>query len=143
MSIPNLQFIRFPEDLENASAPNLKNRAAEYIEDNAIYINCMYDVIDEATDQLLIDYYDKDENTFEKIKDEAKNICSKEMAWLVTKGVVYAIAKKRKIGFNQEDIEKALDPTSLTTHADNLIHNIDICSKQLKEKAKMIEENLM
>lgn len=143
MSVPNLQFIRIPEDLENASAANLKNRAAEYVEDNAIYINCMYDVVDDAVDNLVVEFQDKSEETFEKIKEEAKNIAANEMAWLVVKAVVYAMAKKRKAGYDQEDIEKALHPVSLTTHADNLVYNLEDCIKQLKEKVKQIEEGII
>jgi hypothetical protein len=143
MNVPDLQFIRMPDDLENASAANLKNRAAEYIEDNAIYINCMCEVIDDAVDNLSAEYQDRDETVFEKIKEEAKTIAANEMAWLVVKAVVYAMAKKRKAGYDQEDIEKALHPVSLTTHADNLIYNLDGCVKQLKDKAKQIEEGII
>lgn len=143
MNVPDLQFIRMPEDLENASAANLKNRAAEYVEDNAIYINCMYEVIDEAVEILVAEYQDKNEAVFEKIKEEAKIVAANEMAWLVVKAVVYSMAKKRKAGYDQEDIEKALHPVSLTTHADNLIYNLEECVKQIKEKAKQIEEGII
>lgn len=143
MTIPDIQFIRLPDDLENASAANLKNKAAEYVEDNAIYINCMYDVIDDAVETLVAEFQTKDETIFEKIKEEAKTIAANEMAWLIVKAVVYAMAKKRKAGYDQEDIEKALHPVSLTTHADNLIYNLEDCTKQLKEKAKQIEEGII
>lgn len=145
MSIPSLQFIRLPEDLDSASAVNLKNRAAEYVEDAAIYINCTYNVVDRAVDQLILDYQDKNAELFDRIKDEAKNIAENEMAWQVLQGVVFAISKKRETGFGQEDIDKALDPNALTTHADRLTlpNTIIECSKQLKEKVKMLEEGLM
>ena len=143
MNVPDLQFIRMPDDLENASAANLKNRAAEYVEDNAIYINCMYEVINDAVENLSAEYQDRDETVFEKIKEAAKTIAANEMAWLVVKAVVYAMAKKRKAGYDQEDIEKALHPVSLTTHADNLIYNLDGCVKHLKDKAKQIEEGII
>ena len=143
MNVPNIEFIRLPEDLENASAPNLKNRAAEYVEDNAIYINCMYDVIDDTVENLVVEYQDRNDEIFEQIKEEAKIIAGNEMSWLVVKAVVYAMAKKRKAGYDQEDIEKALHPVSLTTHADNLMYNLEDCGRQLKEKAKQIEEGII
>lgn len=143
MNVPNFEWIRTPDDLESASAVNLKHRAAEYVEDNAIYINCMYDIIDETVENLIAEYQDRDEILFEKIKEEAKSIAANEMAWLVVKAVVYAMAKKRKTGYDQEDIEKALHPVSLTTHADNLVNNLEDCTKQLKEKIKQIEEGII
>lgn len=142
-TVPAIQFIRTEDDLEKASATSLEHRAAEYIEDQAIYVNCMYEVIGKAVEELVAEYQTREEEIFEKIKDAAKEIASNEMAWLVTRAVVYSIAKKKRIGYDQEEIEKALHPVSLTTHADSLIYDLTNCSKQLKVKVKEIEDGIL
>jgi len=143
MTVPNFEWIRTPDELESASAVNLKHRAAEYIEDTALYINCMYEVIDEFTENLVAEYQDRNELVLDQIREEAKLISQNEMAWRVVKAVVFAIAKKRKPGYDQEDIEKALHPVALTTHADGLVDDLGYCTIKLKEKVKQIESGIM
>ena len=140
MKLPKIEYLFTEDAIENASACGLVNRAAEYIQDGAIYINCTYDVLDHTTSELMLSYshYETaDLSLYQKIKDEAGVICRDEMAWIILKAIGYTLAKKSRKGYCQEDINIGLHPVSLTTHADTLMDGLDECAKKLK--AKVVE----
>ena len=146
IQLPKIEYITSIDDLNNSSACSLFNKAAEFVQDGAIYINCMYDVIDDAIEAVMTNfafYEVSDLDLYYKIKDEAQIICRNEMTWIVLKAIGYALAKKSKKGYNAEDIEIGLHAVSLTTHADTLIDNLDDCHRQLKVKVAEITSGII
>jgi len=140
-SFPPIEFIRNEIDLESCSADQLKHRAAQYTE-TALYINCMYDAVNYAVDAMVGPYLNEDEGTVADIREAAKDIATEEMAWIVSKAVIHSLCKRAKDGYDTADVEIALKPVSLTTHADNLDESLHDCEKRLEKKAKLIKAGI-
>ena len=136
-TFPQVIYVMDETDLDNSGADQLKNRAGQYTE-TAVYINCMYSIIDTFVDELMVDYLDNDENVVADIRQVAKEIAQREMAFIICRAVVYGLAKRAVVGFDTSDVEIALKPVSLTTHADNLLESVGKCKPVLKKEAAAI-----
>lgn len=60
--------------------------------------------------------------------DAAKEMSRNEMAWLVTSGLAFALAKRADITFSQDEEDAMVSEAVLTTHADRLMTD-EIISK--------------
>jgi len=137
---PKIEFIRNDFQLRECSADQLEHRAAQYT-GSTLYINSMYDALGDFVNELVSDFQTEKQHHLAEITENAQSIAEKEMGWTIVRAVVFAKSKNAKKGFEPEDIETALKPVVLTTHADNILVNKDSfenCKKDLSKIAQNI-----
>jgi len=134
---PNIEVLD-EQDIKGASVSStFKYKAAEYaIDRNILFINATYDAVKMVKEDLL--------NGSISPSDEVDKLASDISISLITKlvgtGLVYGLNKQGKQG-NEEDWEKAIDPVSLSTHADRWIEQLDQAKKRFDKESKIFDLN--
>jgi len=124
-------FIEDASMLAASTATNLDGKAAEYVQNCNVFINCMYPVLSTVVDKLVESYgylEQTDLTLFLNLRDAAMEMSRNEMAWLVTSGLAFALAKRADVTFSQDEEDAMVSAAVLTTHADRLMTD-EIISK--------------
>ena len=131
LTIPPIMFIEDASMLAASTATNLDGKAAEYVQNCNVFINCMYTVLSTVVDKLVESYAyleQTDLTLFLNLRDAAMEMSRNEMAWLVTSGLAFALAKRADVTFSQDEEDAMVSAAVLTTHADRLMTD-EIISK--------------
>lgn len=114
----------------------MKGRAGRfYQETQTIYINGTYPIIDRMTYDLDKDLRHADDP--EVARRIAKETATKSMAFRVGKTVCFAIAKRLSDDWNDDALEKATSPESLSMAADAYRSDLSEAKRWAKEMLKL------
>ena len=135
------EIIQLFDDTE-IEEKGLKGRAARYIMSSSVlFVNMKYSVIAEMRTQLEAEYADAPDP--ELMRSLAKKHAERTMILRVGRTVLYALAKQLNKEWDQNALEKASSPESLSMAADNYTDGMQnvrrAIGKALRIKGEAVE----
>jgi len=141
-SVPEIKYIWSDKELDEYGLPdNFKYRAGHFqrsIDKEIIFINCTSLQFNEIYD-FTVKKFNSELKSDEFVTDDyAKNISRDTLTWLVGSVVVRALSQEARTGWTNSDIEKVLNPETLSVYADCWDSEIPTISSNVKEACKLI-----
>jgi len=136
MALERAPTIEVIYDAEDILDKEMKGRAGRfYQETQTIYVNGTYPIIERMAFDLDKDLRHADDP--EVARRIAKETATKSMAFRVGKTVCFAIAKRLSDDWNDDALEKATSPESLSMAADAYRSDLSEAKRWAKEMLKL------
>ena len=131
---PDIELIYKDELIEQNK---IASRAARYVSGrNKLFVNMKYTAVEEAKEELLRRFHKPHHDDPEKVQ----SLCREQAELIVIERVGVAVVdaqrKHRDKAWSEKDVEKALEPESLTLAADSWEDNITSASHRLSQKIR-------
>lgn len=135
---PKIEHLRTNADVENCSADNIKNRAAQYdLETHTLYLNYTYPACYDLQQELVDDYINSPR--IDDLEPEIQKLVEIAFGELIGTSVLLAYSKRVNKHWTYEDIITATSVHSLSIQGDNILQ-VENKIKLQKEAAKLVEQ---
>jgi|TARA_B100001964_G_C14209224_1_gene589645 hypothetical protein len=133
--IPDFIMIRTEEELKQH--PDLHGRGARYVEEtNEVYINMLFEPM-VLTERLLKKEY-SGAGPEEEVDNQVRRISEEMFQLRIGKAIVYSLAKRNKLHWTPEEVEKAFSTETLSIVADGWLDDITDARRKMSSVFKKL-----
>lgn len=114
---PTIEHLHTAKDVENSSAENIKNRAAQFdLDQNILYLNYTYPTCANVIEKIIDDYCNSP--VIDSLENTIRNIVKDRFGLHIGMLVIHGYQKQVNKFWTYEDIVESTSPNALSNHID-------------------------
>jgi ligand-binding SRPBCC domain-containing protein len=143
--VPDIKFIWTEDELDQYGLPEtFKWRAGHFqrsVDKEVIFVNCISLQYTHIHNFVSLEFNHQLQTDKIDTLEEAKDITTNLLTWRIGSAVVRALAQENRDGWASTDVEKILNPETLTLAADSWEDDTAEIKSQIRETCKILKLN--